>query len=233
MLKEQIDDIEGKLKAINDFKTLVQNLHQTANNFKSLLQQDGNSQLITLKNIASSTRLDRILSATDITFVFGTNLYSEWAEKYFQLLHSALLENELVSEEERRGDTDAKIIKLDTPIDFGSTSNSAEVLSDRLERLVCQLYGIYKDEALKIQQTVRLFGLLDGTTTLCPTEEYENDPIRVPKNKSSTEPKPTMQVVSDKDKYSEQNPKSVEDIYSIEGDENEIFTYTYNYDMDA
>ena len=215
------------------FKTLIQNLHQTANNFKGQLQQDENSQLITLKNAVSSTRLDRILSATDMTFIFGTNLYSEWTERYFKLLHSAQLENELVTEEEKRDDTDAKIIKIDTPIDFESTLITAEILSDRLERLVCQLYGIYKDEAVKLQQTLRLFGILDRSTTLCPTEEYENDPIRVPKNKGSTEPKPTMHAVSDKEKSSDANPKSVEAIYSKEGSENEIFTYTYNYDIDA
>lgn len=136
-LQRQKTELQNQYIDITNFNESIYDLYATASNIINLSQGlNGYIELVNIISVTTDTELDRVLSGDSFNFIYATTLYSEWSEKYYNLIHSAHLVNELVPEDQLRDDMDAKIIKFDTKFDFNSIEKSADLLTERIERVV-------------------------------------------------------------------------------------------------
>lgn len=87
------------------------------------------------------------------------------------------------------------------------------------------MYYIHSDEARRVQESLQHFGFLEGNTTICSLYDIPSAPI----HESDGESIGSQLNLLDNN---EPEPISVDDIYSEEGEEDEIFTYVYNYNSE-
>jgi hypothetical protein len=159
LLEDQLDTVVIFIDTINE-------LHQTANNLVEahLARTD---DIINITRIYSEESLHSINSPSDLNFIFSTNLYPEWSERYFTMLHSDQLSDELeVDPIQLQQDIDNQVIMLQTQINFEDSIVSAQMLFTQVSRLVCELFSVQTDEAVQLQNSLKTFGILDGNYTI-------------------------------------------------------------------
>lgn len=146
------------------FQDLTSELYESVTN---LVDLDDHDDLIELVYANATQNLGDINSAAEIMFTFGTRMFSPWTRRYFSMIHSSELVNELehstVEEEESQ---DLEIVKLRSNIDFDSTERTGRLLSTQIINAVCDLFYINADESRTIQNSLQHFGYLDGNSTI-------------------------------------------------------------------
>lgn len=220
------------LAVLQSFNNNFTELYQSANHVVETMQTDGQFHgLLSIETADFSRELSTILSSFNLRFIFRTHLFQEWSERYFRLLHSSELTNELGDNVQQRDDIDSQTVRLDSNIDFTSIERTSENLSNRLREVICQLYGLDAATATDIQRAIRRFGLMDGAWTICPSVHREDDPLSFTRHIDRRGPEPTIQTIDLIEEEETEEPQlSVEEIMSEEGSQDHIFTYTYSYD---
>lgn len=180
------------------------------------------ASLVNITSAEARVELRDIISAEEIEYTFGTRLYSSWSTRYFDLFNNNELTNELLDEENEENDRTLRIIRVN--------SHTGEFVSLRIQRLVCQLFGIFTEQSEEIQIALRDFGLVNGNRTICPLTSQFDDPIQI--HRTVPLPTPTLRAVGSQNfnRVFESGVESIEieDIYRQENN-GEIMTVYYDF----
>ena len=194
-----------------------------------LVEADNHDHLIQVVSANATQLLGHIRNSDEILFNYGCRIFSGWSERYFHMLHSNELVNELEEDiVEEQEDSDAAIVRVQSRLHFQSTDLSGVYLASEIKTLICEIYSINSQESLRIQTSLQHFGLLDGNSTICSLYDSPSFPIHPTDNSEENGGEESSSGAE-----SLEEPLSIDEIYSEEGEEDEIFTYTYNYSNDS
>jgi len=133
-LSDRIERARDEMDVILVFQELMSNLHDSVLN---LLDLDDLSRIIDIAWINATQSLNEIRTSDEIQFTFGVEIFPEWSVRYFSMLHSNELVNELeediITEQE---DSDLEIVRLQTNIDFDSTEQTAILIANEVEMVI-------------------------------------------------------------------------------------------------
>lgn len=185
------------LQVMGEFEDIIGPLYEAAFTIQNTTRHsDERRNLVNLTDADSTLELRQIISSNDIEFIFGTRLQSSWTTRYFNLFNSNELTNELLSEQELEHDRTSRVVRVNSHVDFMSLNHTANHLSERIERIVCQLYNVFTEQAEELQIALRDFGLVSGNSTICPVSMSVDDPIVINPQVTEEMPHPTLAAVN-------------------------------------
>ena len=133
-LYERIERTRNDIDVIVIFQDLMNDLHESALNF---LETEDLSRNVDIAWANATQNLSEIRTSDEIQFTFGTRIYHEWSLRYFSMLHSNELVNELEGDlTTEQEDSDREILRLQTNIDFDDTEQTAMLLANEIEIVI-------------------------------------------------------------------------------------------------